>query len=44
MSFQSEAILEKNLVSQLASNGYEKVTIQDEEQLLREGLRRRGEG
>ena len=34
MSFQSEAILEKNLVSQLASNGYEKVTIQDEEQLL----------
>ncbi len=30
MTSQSELILEQNLVNQLASNGYDKVTIKDE--------------
>lgn len=34
MSRQSEAVLEDNLVKQLASGGYEKVTINDEKSLL----------
>jgi len=34
MSRQSEAVLEDNLVKQLASGGYEKVIIKDEVQLL----------
>ncbi|MCI0501614.1 MAG: type I restriction endonuclease subunit R, partial [Epsilonproteobacteria bacterium] len=34
MSKQSEAILEDNLVKQLSSQGYEKVTIKDETDLL----------
>ncbi|MBD3829552.1 MAG: type I restriction endonuclease subunit R [Arcobacter sp.] len=33
MNKQSEAVLEENLVKQLVSQGYEKVTIKDEEQL-----------
>lgn len=34
MSYQSEAELEKNLVKQLEVNGYQKIAISDEEQLL----------
>jgi type I restriction enzyme R subunit len=34
MTAQSELILEKNLIEQLSSNGYEKVTIRDEADLL----------
>lgn len=34
MTSQSELILEQNLISQLAANGYEKVTIKDEAELL----------
>ena len=34
MSKQSEAILEDNLVKQLSSQGYEKVIIKDENDLL----------
>jgi type I restriction enzyme R subunit len=34
MTSQSELILEQNLISQLASNGYDKVTIKDEDDLL----------
>ena len=34
MTSQSELILEQNLVSQLAANGYDKVTIVDESDLL----------
>lgn len=34
MTSQSELILEQNLLSQLASNGYDKVTIKDEDDLL----------
>ncbi|PIF62843.1 type I restriction endonuclease subunit R [Flavobacterium sp. 11] len=34
MTSQSELILEQNLVNQLASNGYDKVTIKDENNLL----------
>lgn len=34
MTSQSELILEQNLISQLAANGYEKVTIKDESELL----------
>ncbi|MBF7092569.1 type I restriction endonuclease subunit R [Flavobacterium sp. ALJ2] len=34
MTSQSELILEQNLISQLASNGYEKVTIKGEDDLL----------
>ena len=34
MTSQSELILEQNLISQLASNGYDKVTIKDETDLL----------
>ena len=34
MSRQSEAVLEENLVKQLASGGYERVTINDEKSLL----------
>mgnify|MGYP006187826679 CR=1 FL=1 len=34
MTSQSELILEKNLIEQLSSNGYEKVTIKDEADLL----------
>jgi type I restriction enzyme R subunit len=34
MTSQSELILEQNLISQLAANGYEKVTIKDEADLL----------
>jgi type I restriction enzyme R subunit len=34
MSRQSEAVLEENLVKQLASGGYERVTINDEASLL----------
>lgn len=34
MASQSESILEQNLIQQLASNGYEKVTIKDETDLL----------
>jgi len=35
MTSQSEQILEQNLITQLVSNGYEKVTIKDEKDLLR---------
>lgn len=35
MTSQSEAILEQNLISQLTSNGYERVIIKDEKELLR---------
>jgi type I restriction enzyme R subunit len=35
MTSQSEQILEQNLISQLISNGWEKVTIKDENDLLR---------
>ena len=35
MTSQSEQILEQNLISQLVSNGYEKVDIKDEKDLLR---------
>ena len=34
MTSQSELILEQNLISQLAANGYDKVTIKDESDLL----------
>jgi len=34
MTSQSELILEQNLISQLAANGYEKVIIKDETELL----------
>ena len=34
MTSQSELILEQNLISQLAANGYDKVTIKDETDLL----------
>lgn len=34
MTSQSELILEQNLVNQLAANGYDKVTIKDENDLL----------
>ena len=34
MTSQSELILEQNLVGQLAANGYDKVTIVDESDLL----------
>jgi type I restriction enzyme R subunit len=34
MTSQSELILEQNLISQLAANGYDKVTIKDEKDLL----------
>lgn len=34
MTSQSELILEQNLINQLASNGYDKVTIKDETALL----------
>ena len=34
MTSQSELILEQNLINQLSSNGYEKVTIKDETDLL----------
>jgi type I restriction enzyme R subunit len=34
MTSQSELILEQNLISQLAANGYDKVTIKDESELL----------
>lgn len=34
MTSQSELILEQNLINQLASNGYDKVTIKDEAALL----------
>lgn len=34
MTSKSELILEQNLISQLAANGYEKVTIKDESELL----------
>lgn len=34
MTSQSELILEQNLISQLTSNGYDKVTIKDESDLL----------
>jgi type I restriction enzyme R subunit len=34
MTSQSEQILEKNLIEQLSSNGYKKVTIKDEADLL----------
>jgi type I restriction enzyme R subunit len=34
MTSQSELILEQNLISQLAANGYENVTIKDESELL----------
>jgi type I restriction enzyme R subunit len=34
MTTQSEAILEQNLIHQLSSNGYEKVIIKDEAELL----------
>ena len=34
MSRQSEAVLEENLIEQLASGGYERVTIKDEADLL----------
>lgn len=34
MTSQSELILEQNLISQLTANGYEKVTIKDEAELL----------
>jgi type I restriction enzyme R subunit len=34
MTSQSELILEQNLINQLSSNGYEKVTIKDEKDLL----------
>lgn len=34
MTSQSELILEQNLVNQLATNGYDKVTIKDENDLL----------
>ena len=30
MAYQSEAALEKNLLTKLASNGYERVTLSDE--------------
>lgn len=35
MSYQSEAELEKQLVEQLANQGYEKIKINDEEELIR---------
>ncbi len=35
MTSQSEQILEQNLISQLVSNGYERVVIKDEKDLLR---------
>ena len=34
MSLQSEAKLESELIKQLSSNGYNKVTIQNEDDLL----------
>ena len=34
MTSQSELILEQNLINQLAANGYDKVTIKDESDLL----------
>jgi type I restriction enzyme R subunit len=34
MTSQSELILEQNLINQLTSNGYEKVTILNEDDLL----------
>jgi type I restriction enzyme R subunit len=34
MTSQSELILEQNLITQLAANGYDKVTIKDESELL----------
>lgn len=34
MTTQSEQILENNLVHQLSSNGYDKVIIKDEKDLL----------
>lgn len=34
MTSQSELILEQNLINQLASNGYDKVIIKDENELL----------
>ena len=35
MTSQSEQILEQNLISQLVSNGYDKVILKDEKDLLR---------
>ena len=34
MTSQSELILEQNLINQLSSNGYDKVIIKDENELL----------
>ena len=38
MTSQSELILEQNLISQLAANGYDKVVINDEKELLVNGV------
>lgn len=35
MSYQSEAVLEKNLIDRLESNGYKRVTITSEEELIK---------
>lgn len=34
MGYESEAVLEKNLINHLSKNGYEKVNITNEEDLI----------